>query len=314
MAPVGTVIPGRRSTAPTVPRVGRTGMAAPVGRPGGSTRQSSPAVPWRDDRSPSGHGAHPGAPWRQGFYWPGMQADVSRICNECDCTMLKKRRGRREPLHQYIVGAPMERLAMDVAGLYPVTSTGNQYCLIVGCYFSKWLECFPIPDQKATTVSRKLVYEIVARYGAFRELHSDQGTDFGSKVVLEVCRLFGIHKTRTTPYHPRSDGFIERSFRTLGQCLKAACRETKQEWDELVPLILMSYRATPQASTGVTPNMMMLGRQTRLPVQAMYGAPLGPEGEKKHGERVRDRTPGRIASSVPARPCGVATGSVASKT
>ena len=215
----------------------------------------------------------------QGFYWPGMRADVSRICDECDCAMLKRRRGRREPLHQYVVGVPMERLAMDVAGPYPVTSAGNQYCLMVGCYFSKWLECFPIPDQKATTVARKLVFEIVARYGAFRELHSDQGTNFGSKVVLEVCRLFGIHRTRTTPYHPRSDGFIERSFRTLGRCLKAACRETKQEWDELVPLILMSYRATPQASTGVTPNMMMLGRQTRLPVQAMYGAPLGPEEE-----------------------------------
>ena len=98
--------------------------------------------------------------------------------------------------------------------------------------------------------------------------------------MLEVCRLFGIQKTRTTPYHPRSDGFIERSFRTLGRCLKVACRETKQEWDELVPLILMSYRATPQASTGVTPNIMMLGRQTRIPVQAMYGAPLGPEEEE----------------------------------
>ena len=40
----------------------------------------------------------------QGFYWPGMRADVSWICNECDCAMLKRRRGRREPLHQYIVG------------------------------------------------------------------------------------------------------------------------------------------------------------------------------------------------------------------
>ena len=41
-----------------------------------------------------------------------------------------------------------------------------------------------------------------------------------------------------------------------------------------------SIHATPQASTGVTPNMMMLGQQTRLPVKAMYGTPLGPEEEE----------------------------------
>ena len=164
---------------------------------------------------------------------------------------LKRRRGRLESLHEYIVWVPMERLAMDMAGPYPVTSLRNQYCLMMGCYFSKWLQYFTIPDQKATTVAQKLVYEIVAHYGAFRELHSDQGTNFGSKVMLEVCRLFSIHKTRTTPYHHRSDRFIERSFWTLGCCLKAACQGTRQEWDELVPLILMSYRVMPQASMGV---------------------------------------------------------------
>ena len=215
---------------------------------------------------------------------------MSKICTECDFAMLKRRRGRLVPLHKYIIGVPMECLAMDVAVLYPITSTGNQYCLMVGCYFSKWLECFPIPDQKATTVAMKLLYEIVARYGAFRELHSDQGTNFGSKVVLEVCWLFGIHKTRTTRYHPWRDGRIERSARTLGRCLKAAYWETKQEWDELVPLILMSYQATPQASTGVTPNMMMLGRETRLPVQAMYRTPLGPDEE--------DRTEGEYVAAL----------------
>ena len=61
MAPVGTVVPGRRGATPTVPRVGGTRMEAPVSRPGGSTGQSSPAVPWRDDWSSSGHGTHPGA-------------------------------------------------------------------------------------------------------------------------------------------------------------------------------------------------------------------------------------------------------------
>ena len=232
MAPVGAFVLGKRGTTPTVHKLKGHGwrpqLVVPADRRGSLLQRF--------------HGGMIG-----GFYWPGMRADVSRICNECDCAMLKRRRGRQEPLHQYIVGVPMELLAMDVAGPYPVTSAGKQYCLMVGCYFSKWLECFPIPDQKATTVARKLVFEIVARYGAFRELHSDQGTNFGSKVV-QVCRLFGIHKTRTTPYHPRSDEFIEWSFRTLGWCLKAACRETKQEWDELVPLILMSYRASKHGS------------------------------------------------------------------
>ena len=120
-------------------------------------------------------------------------------------------------------------------------------------------------------MARKLVYEIVARNGVFQELHSDQGTNFGSKVVLEVCRLFGIHKTRTTPYYPGSDGFIKRSFWTLGRCLKAEYGETRQEWDELVPLILMSYRG----------HMMMLSWQSRLPIQAMIGMPLGPDEEEQ---------------------------------
>ena len=124
---------------------------------------------------------------------------------------------------------------MDVAGPYPITSTGNQYCLMVGCYFSKWLECFPILDQKATTVAKKLVYEIVARYGAFWELHSDQDTNFASKVVLEVCRLFGIHQTRTTPYHPRSDGFIKRSFRKLGRCLHIVAIDSRTRGTALAP-------------------------------------------------------------------------------
>ena len=61
MAPVGMVIPGRQSTAPMVPQVGVTGMAAPVGCPGRSARQPSPAVPWRGDQSSSGQGTHPGA-------------------------------------------------------------------------------------------------------------------------------------------------------------------------------------------------------------------------------------------------------------
>ena len=61
MVPVGAFVLGRRGATLTVPRVGGTGMEAPASRPGGSTRQSAPAFPWRDDQSSSRHGTHPGA-------------------------------------------------------------------------------------------------------------------------------------------------------------------------------------------------------------------------------------------------------------
>lgn len=86
--------------------------------------------------------------------------------------------------------------------------------LVVGDYFSKWTEAYPLPNQEAKTVARVLVEEWVCRYGTPRSLHSDQGRNFESNLFGELCRLLGINKTRTTPYQPQSDGMIERFNRT----------------------------------------------------------------------------------------------------
>ena len=139
---------------------------------------------------------------------------------------------------------------------------------------------FPHPGPEGHAVARKLVYKIVARYGAFPELPSDQGTNFGVKSCVGGMSIVLVTQDKDYTIPPLKRRVHRTELQDAGLSLKVACRETKQEWDELVPLILMSYRATPQASTGVTPNMMMLSRQTRLPVQAMYGTPLGPEEEE----------------------------------
>ena len=73
----------------------------------------------------------------------------------------------------------------------------------VGDYFTKWMEAFPIPNQVAETVASILVTQYVCRYGVSLILHSDQGRNFESAVVKEMCELLGIKKTHTTPYHPQ---------------------------------------------------------------------------------------------------------------
>ena len=79
----------------------------------------------------------------QGFFRPVMHADMSRVCRKCDCALLKKRRARREPLHQYIMGVPMERLAMDVAGPSSITSLGKPVLPDGGMLFLEMARVFP---------------------------------------------------------------------------------------------------------------------------------------------------------------------------
>ena len=73
--------------------------------------------------------------------------------------------------------------------------------------------------------------------------------------------MLGINKTRTTPYHPQSDGLVERFNRTIQTILSMYVSEDQSDWDEHLPYAMMAYRASEQETTGVSPNRMMFGRE-----------------------------------------------------
>ncbi|MBJ5570503.1 transposase family protein [Salmonella enterica subsp. enterica serovar Typhimurium] len=104
-------------------------------------------------------------------------------------------------------------------GPLPRTEKGNRYVLVIMDYFTKWPEVYPMENQEATTIADILVGSVVVRHGVPRELHSDQGRNFESRVFQGMCKLLGIKKTRTTALHPQSDGMVERFKRTIQQHL-----------------------------------------------------------------------------------------------
>ena len=216
---------------------------------------------------------------RTRFYWIGMRQDVKEWCRVCEVCVAKKGPSHvlRAPLQIHNVGAPMERIAVDITGPLPVSTSGNRYIVVAMDYFTKWPEAYPVPNQEAATVARVLVDDFFCRFGVPYELHSDQGRNFESKVFQECCKLLGIRKTRTTPLHPESDGMVERFNRTLGQELAKRCRHGQEDWDLHLPTILMSYRSAVHESTGYTPAHLMTGRDLRLPVDLMMQRPPGEE-------------------------------------
>ena len=54
-----------------------------------------------------------------------------------------------------------------------------------------------------------------SRVGIPREVLTDQGTNFMSRLMGEVYRMLGVKTIRTSPYHPQTDGLIERFNQTL---------------------------------------------------------------------------------------------------
>jgi transposase InsO family protein len=209
------------------------------------------------------------------YYWPGYKADIERWCQRCNkCAQGKPGSGPgRAKLKSMVAGIPLERVAMDFLGPLPMTDKGNQYILVLSDYFTKWTESYALPDMLAETVADCIVNEFVSRWGVPLQLHSDQGRDFESHVIQEICKLLQIEKTRTSSYHPQCDGQVERFNRTVQQMLKMFVNENRSDWDEHLPYVMMAYRSSRQDSTGCTPNWLMLGREVSLPIDIMYGRP-----------------------------------------
>ena len=89
-------------------------------------------------------------------------------------------------MHQYNVGAPFERIAIDISGSFPESDNGNRYLLIAMDYFTKWPQVYAIPNQVASTVADALVTNFFCRLGVPMELHSDQSRNFESRLMQEV--------------------------------------------------------------------------------------------------------------------------------
>ena len=132
----------------------------------------------------------------------------------------------------------------------------------------------------AEVCAQKLLNEVISRWGCPLSIHSDQGRTYESRVFKELCRMLEIRKTRTSARNPRGDGQAERFNRTLLRMIKAYLCGEQTEWDLHLGCLAGAYRATPNESTRLTPNMLTMGREVRLPAELVFGSTNTYNGKK----------------------------------
>ena len=202
----------------------------------------------------------------QRFYWSGMADDVGDWLRNCTtCLKRKSPAGRHHPLGNIPTGHRWDRIAMDILDVCDPTPDGFRYILVIADYFSKWTEAFPIKNKCADTVAEVLVDKIILRFGMPLVIHSDQGREFENGLMKSLCTLLGCVKTRTAPYHPESDGMVERFNRTCLMMLSMFVNDRRDNWHELLPFVMHAYRTSVHESTGYSPYRLMMGEECSLP-------------------------------------------------
>lgn len=151
------------------------------------------------------------------LYWPTLVRDVKEYINCCGACP-RQGRGKVPLIPLPIMGEPFQRIAMDIVGPLPRTRRGNEYILVISDYATRYPEAIPLRRFTALTVAEELI-TVFARFGIPSEVLTDQGTNFTSQLLGELYRLIGVRCLRTTPYHPQTDGLVERFNRTLKDML-----------------------------------------------------------------------------------------------
>ena len=114
-----------------------------------------------------------------------------------------------------LVGHRWDRVAADMFDMSATAERGNRYVHVIVDCFSRWTEACPLPNKMAVAVADAFFQLLICHFGMPEVIHSDQGREFENHLIQELCLLLGAHKIRTTPYHPASDGLVERIKRTL---------------------------------------------------------------------------------------------------
>ena len=189
-------------------------------------------------------------------YWVGMTRDVNHHCSHCfKCRVSKAPATKPAPLQPVITTRPCSDNCQHPQGpglwnRKAIHSRGTGLLLQVAF------------RMKADRIVQLLKDNVFALVGPPTKLHSDQGRNFESRILSDLCTAFGVKKSHTTPY--MGDGLVERMNRSLLNLLRAYT-DNRHDWEEHLQLLLFFYRTTRHSVTGLSPYEVLFGANPLSP-------------------------------------------------
>lgn len=203
----------------------------------------------------------------QRYYWPKCHIDVARYirkCNICIQTKPDQKASIGQMLSvQPTATKPWDILSIDIVGPLPRSSSGYMYILSVLDCFSKFVLLFPIRSATTKIIIKVMEEYVFLVYGAPGRIITDNGVQFKSKDFQSLLTEYGVKVLPISNYHPQANP-VERVHRTIKTMLTAYVGENHKHWELYLAKVAYALRSAKHEVTGVTPNLVMFGREVHL--------------------------------------------------
>ena len=193
---------------------------------------------------------------------------LTSSCISCQLTKADNRPPKAPLLPMHEPEYLLQFIAMDIQYM-PEDDNGFKYVLLIGDLFTKYVEAVPLWDQSAISFVTALNEKWILHHGCPSYLLSDQASNVYGKAVREVCKAFGIEKTRSSACHSQGNGFAERNIRNVREIIRTtlnARRLTQKAWVPLLNGVTFALNTTISKAIKCTPYEVVYGRSATLPI------------------------------------------------
>ncbi len=204
------------------------------------------------------------------YFWPGAAKEAESFVNNCaKCNEFNppKTNYVRAPLQPIETNDRFQLVCYDLAGpFFPTTVRGNCYALIIVDHFTHWPEFVALPNTTAPTIATALFDHWCCRYGTPERFHSDGAKNVHGEVMKELCRQFGVEKSKSSRLHPQGDGMAESFVKQLKSSIQKQVDENGTNWDLFLHSTAFAIRTNMAYNLKCSPAEIVFGEKLRQPI------------------------------------------------
>ena len=199
-----------------------------------------------------------------------MAAQTKEHVGRCCLCCAFKARQQQAHLENIVATHPLELVHLNYLCLEPGKGL-EENVLVITDHFTRYAQAYITKTQTAQMTAKTLWDKFIVHSGLPKKILMDQGHNFESQLVADLCKLMGTQKVQTSPYHLQTNSQCERFNSTLINLLGTLPKEKKSEWKNHIGMMVHAYNCTQNSATGFSPYFLMFGRQPCPPICVTLG-------------------------------------------